>query len=74
MKMQLLSVLFQFYGRLYYLCPLNASPTVFDPHTLGEHGLHCGQCTKESAQYNVCCVLCKTQRGTAKWIRLLFGK
>lgn len=72
MQMQLLGVLFQFYGSLYYLCPLCAAPTVFDPLTLGEHGLHCGQCTKERAQYHVCCVLCNMQRGTAKWNTLTY--
>lgn len=72
MKMQLLGVLFQFYNHLYYLCPLCASPTVFDPQTFGEHGLHCGQCTKEHAQFNVSCVLCTMQRGTAKWNTLTY--
>ena len=70
--MQLLGVLFQFYNHLYYLCPLCASPTVFDPQTFGEHGLHCGQCTKEHAQFNVSCVLCTMQRGTAKWNTLTY--
>lgn len=74
MKMHLLGVLFQFYNHLYYLCPLCASPTVFDPLTLGEHGLHCGQCTRAEAQYGVSCVLCDTQRGTAKWNTLTYLK
>ena len=71
-KVQMLGVLFQFYNNLYYLCPLCASPTVYDPLTLGPHGLHCGQCTKETAHYHVECVLCGLQRGTAKWNTLVY--
>ena len=64
MKMQLLGVLFQFYGHLYYLCPLCASPTVFDPLTFGEHGLHCGQCTKKNrdSTFAVSCATCSEAR------------
>ena len=71
-QINLLGVLFQFYEHLYYLCPLCASPTVYDPQTFGEHGLHCGQCTRPDIQFHVECVLCGLQRGTAKWNLLTY--
>ena len=46
LKFNMTGALFQFYGVLYFFCPLCASPTIYDPKQQGAHGLHCGQCMK----------------------------
>ena len=68
LKFNMTGSLFQFFGAIYMFCPLCASPTEFNPKIHGKHGIHCGQCMKDGQFYTkVCCLICNTLRGAAKW-------
>jgi len=67
-KINMVGVLLEFYGKMYMHCPSCANFMEVTSENYTEKGIYCGCCIQHGKLYTtVCCEWCKTMKGNEVW-------